>query len=95
MRPVDPGLRCGPGPHLKAKNYAEGSKARPGQDNRPGVNAAAAGLDEDHRACSAAGFIVGKNAVLLFLQVLIVYRRTTVFLQVWYAKGIQTWPIYP
>lgn len=95
MRPVDPGLRCGPGLYLKAKNYAEGSKALHGPDNRLDVNAVAAGLDEDHRACSAAGFIVGKNAVLLFLQVLIVYRRTTVFLQVWYAKCIHTWPIYP
>ena len=95
MRPVDSGLRCGPGLYLKAKNYAEGSKALHGPDNRLGVNAAAAGLDEDHRACSAAGFIVEKKAVLLFLQALIVYRRTTVFLQVEYAKCIQTWTICP
>ena len=53
---------------LKAKNYAEGSKPLHGPDNRRGVNVAAAGLDEDHRACSAAGFIVEKNAIRLFFR---------------------------
>jgi len=53
---------------LKAKNYAEGSKPLHGPDNRRGVNVAAAGLDEDHRACSAAGFIIEKTRCCFFYK---------------------------